>query len=537
MKKGKVIFILPILTLILSTGLALNAEKLTEEQMTAYRTRPAVVMIYSGMSVTANIGGQQMQLPNYGSGSGFFINPEGYLVTNGHVVDIFVKYSNDKDGFAQQTLNKMIIEQIVANFKQANGREPNQQELQEQYAEFVKKSQPRVVDHESINYVLLSNSETFRFEVKKFSPSIPEGGKDIAILKIERENCPVIFLGDSSKLSLQQMVFTIGFPGAVDPGRFPLLGRENTLKSSITRGSISALKTDYKGMSVIQHDAATSPGNSGGPTVSADGLVIGVHSYAATMADGFKFCVPINSAKEFIQDAGVNYNKSSEFTVVYNKLLKSVWEENWFDAQTEVSTALAYMKNEPDLEQLQRSILLHISEMGFLEKMWRQNKIVIIIAVILMLAILAVLYFSFRPSQSSPASVEPAKVPETQALEEAVPEDKTTFEGHDGTVFEGDLCGSLTVIVRGEEQGTYPITSTAMIIGRDPTSTDVTIKSDLASKNHLKIIPKGEQFYIIDLGSTNGTYVNGEKISESLINPDDQVQLGKRGEIKLIFKK
>ncbi len=537
MKRGNVAILWLIPALMLATGLLDSTEKLTEEQMTAYRTRPAVVMIYSGMSITAEIGGQQHQLPNYGSGSGFFINPEGYLVTNGHVVDIFVKYTNDKEGYAQQVLNNMIIQQIVSEFKQSYGREPGQQELQQQYSDFVKKNQPRVVNHDSINYVLLSNSETYRFEVKKFSPSIPEGGKDIAILKIERENCPVIFLGDSSKLSLQQMVFTIGFPAAVDPGRFPLLGRENTLKSSITRGSISALKTDYKGMSVIQHDAATSPGNSGGPTVTADGLVIGVHSYAATQADGFKFCVPINSAKEFIQDAGVNYNKTSEFTVIYNKLLQSVWEGDWFDAQTEVSTALAYMKNEPDLEQLQRTILLRISEMGFFEKLWRQNKIVIIIAIILILAILVVLYISFKPSAGQPAVMgkAPEIMPEPQPVE-SVPDDKTTFES-EGTMFEGDICGSLKVIVRGEEQGTYPITSTAMILGRDASSSNVTINNDLVSKNHLKVIPKGDQFYIVDLGSTNGTYVNGEKISESLITPEDQVQLGKRGEIKLVFSK
>jgi len=402
----------------------------------------------------------------------------------------------------------------------------------------MKTNQPRVVDHQEINYVVLSNSETLRFEVKKFSPSIPNGGKDIAILKIERENCPVIFLGDSAKLSLQQMVFTIGFPAVVDPQRFPLLGKENTLKSSITRGSISALKTDYKGMSVIQHDSATSPGNSGGPTVTADGLVIGVHSYAATQADGFKFCVPINSAKEFIRDAGVEFNKTADFTVVYNKLLKSVWDENWFDAQTEVSTALAYMKNEPDLEQLQRTILQRISEMSFLEKLWIQNKLVIIVAIILILAILLVLYISFKPS-SSVESAADGHIPDLAPppTQDSDQDDKTTFEAGSGTIFEGDVCGSLTILIRGEEQGSYPITTNPMILGRDPGTSTVAIKSDLASKNHLKIIPKGDQFYIVDLGSTNGTYVNGEKISESLVNPSDQVQLGKRGEIKLVFKK
>lgn len=516
------------------------SDKLTEEQMTAYRTRPAVVLIYSGMFIKVSINNQQpQQLNNYGSGSGFFVNPDGYLVTNGHVVDSYWKYTQDKEGYSQKVLNEMIAEQIKQEFKKQNGRDPNEEELIKQIQEFINKNNPRIVDHGPINYVILSNSEYLNFEVKKFSPSIPEGGKDIAVLKIERDNCPVIMLGDSSQLSLQQNIFVIGFPGVVDPARFPLLGQSNTLKSSITRGSISALKTDYKGMSVIQHDAATSPGNSGGPTVDSQGRVIGVHSYAAQGADGFKFCVPINTAKEFIRDAGIDYNKTSEFTVIFNKLMDSVWEERWFDAQTEVSTALAYMKNEPDLEKLQQLILKRINEMSFLQRVWMQNKLFVIIAVILIILILVVLKISFG-SSSAPKAVEahpePVRAPEVPY----VPADKTKMVSDDGsgTIIEGEIHGTVSVFIKGEDKGTFNITSSpTTIVGRDANSATVIIKNEIVSKNHLKIIPKGDQFYLIDLGSTNGTFVNGEKITETLVKKEDVIQLGKKGEVKLVFNK
>jgi len=528
-KKLALLWLLIVFTLVSCSSTP--GEQLTEEQMTAYRTRPAVVLIYSGMFVKFALkDGQQYDIPYYGSGSGFLINADGYLVTNGHVVDIYQKYMNDKNGQAQQVLNNFIINRILQEFKQTKGREPSQEELNNEFMNFMKTQQPRIVDHGAINYVVLSNRETLRFELKEFSPSIPDGGKDIAVLKIERTNCPVIKLGDSSRLNLQQQVFTIGFPAVVDPQRFPLLGKENTLNSSITRGSISALKTDYKGMSVIQHDAATSPGNSGGPTVDSKGNVIGVHSYAATEYDGFKFCVPINAAKEFIRDAGVEYNKTSEFTEVFNRLMDAVWKGEWFEAQTLVSTALAYMKNEPDLEKLQQLILTRISEMGFFEKIWRQNKMVVIIAVILIILIVVVLKISLFPS----GAAEPALAPEKEAKTAAPPLDKT--KAADETVIEGEIAGTLTVTVKGEELGTFDITTTPIIVGRDPKS-DVVIKSETVSKSHLKIIPKGDQFFIVDLGSTNGTYVNGEKITETLVTPDDMVQLGKRGNIKLIFKK
>jgi len=533
MKLKRMAFLL-VLILLVVVGCSSSGEKLTEEQMTAYRTQPAVVLIYSGMFEKITLkGGQQFDLPHYGSGSGFFINPEGYLVTNGHVVDIYQKYMNDKTGYAQQVLNNFIYNRIINEYKQSKGREPSQEEIQNEYTKFVREQQPQISNHGAINYVVLSNQETHRFEVKKFSPSIPDGGKDIAVLKIERDNCPVIMLGDSTKLSLQQPVFTIGFPAVVDPQRFPLLGKENTLKSSITRGSISALKTDYKGMSVIQHDAATSPGNSGGPTVDIHGNVVGVHSYAATEYDGFKFCVPVNTAKEFIRDAGVEYNKTSEFTNVFNKLMDAVWKGDWFQARTQVSTALAYMEGEPALKDLQKKILQRISAMGFFEKIWRQNKLVVIIALILIIVILVVLKISLGSSTAG----EPEPVEAKPSVAEAPPLDKTVAADEDGTVMEGDIAGTLTVMVKAEEFGSYNITSTPTIIGRDPRSATIVLQNEIVSKNHLKIIPKGDQFFLVDLGSTNGTYVNGEKITETLVTPDDMVQLGKKGDIKLIFKK
>jgi len=535
MKSKRAMFVWLLLVLVGIPCSLVPGEKLTEEQMTAYRTRPAVVLIYSGMYADIALkGGETFKLPNYGSGSGFFINSEGYLVTNGHVVDIYVKYVQDKGGYAQKVLQDFIVNKIVQEFKQGNGREPNSQEIQGAYNRFMQTQEPRVTGHDAINYVVLSNSETFRFEVKKFSPSVPDGGKDIAVLKIERDNCPIIMLGDSADLALQQKVFTIGFPGAVDPQRFPLLGRENTLKSSITAGAITALKTDYKGMAVIQHDAATSPGNSGGPTVDSKGQVVGVHSYAATQAEGFKFCVPINTAKEFIRETGIETNKASEFTTVFNNLMDAVWQENWFDAQNMVSTALAYMKNEPDLERLQRIILQKISGMNFFERIWQQHKAVVFIVLALVVLIIVVLKKSLGTGPADRSRVQPEPLVDRP---KPAPVDKTKAAEESGTVLEGDVVGTMTVLVKGEEAGSFSITSAPLILGRDPGAATAVVKNEIVSKTHLKIIPRGDQFYLVDLGSTNGTFVNGKKITETLVTPVDQVQIGKKGDIKLIFKK
>jgi hypothetical protein len=172
------------------------------------------------------------------------------------------------------------------------------------------------------------------------------------------------------------------------------------------------------------------------------------------------------------------------------------------------------------------------NETGFFEKVWQQNKLLVIIAVILIILIVVVLKISLFPS----AAAKPTPGLEKEPGTAAAPLDKTKAAEEDAAVMEGEIAGTLTVTVKGEEIGTFDITSAPIIIGRDPRS-DVVIKSETVSKSHLKIIPKGDQFFIVDLGSTNGAYVNGEKITETLVTPEDMVQLGKRGNIKLIFKK
>ncbi|UCH97938.1 MAG: hypothetical protein JSV88_14080, partial [Candidatus Aminicenantes bacterium] len=71
MKLKQLAFLLILITFVMVNCSSAPGEKLTEEQMTAYRTRPAVVLVYSGMFVKFALkSGQQFDIPNYGAGSG-----------------------------------------------------------------------------------------------------------------------------------------------------------------------------------------------------------------------------------------------------------------------------------------------------------------------------------------------------------------------------------------------------------------------------------------------------------------------------------
>lgn len=111
---------------------------------------------------------------------------------------------------------------------------------------------------------------------------------DVAVLKIEADDLPVLKIGSSSRLKVGEWVLAIGSPFGFD--------------YSVTAGIVSA-----KGRSLprenyvpfIQTDVAINPGNSGGPLFNLKGEVVGVNSQIYSRTGGFmglSFAIPIEVA-------------------------------------------------------------------------------------------------------------------------------------------------------------------------------------------------------------------------------------------------
>jgi serine protease Do len=112
---------------------------------------------------------------------------------------------------------------------------------------------------------------------------------DVAVIKINASNLPIVKLGDPSKLKPGQWVLAIGSP----------FGFEN----SATAGIISATSRSIPGENAvpfIQTDVAVNPGNSGGPLFNMNGEVIGINSQIFSRTGGFmgvSFAIPIDVAR------------------------------------------------------------------------------------------------------------------------------------------------------------------------------------------------------------------------------------------------
>ena len=142
-------------------------------------------------------------------------------------------------------------------------------------------------DKQSVS-VKLRGGDTLPAEVVKSSDE-----RDLCLLKVDRQHLPAVQFASSAKLKQGDDVAAVGAP----------LGLENTL----TKGVVSATSREIEGKKFIQIDAALNQGNSGGPIINSEGLVVGVATRAAKNAAKIGFAVPSDEVMSFLDEQTVSY--------------------------------------------------------------------------------------------------------------------------------------------------------------------------------------------------------------------------------------
>lgn len=118
------------------------------------------------------------------------------------------------------------------------------------------------------------------------------------------------------------------------------------------------------------------------------------------------------------------------------------------------------------------------------------------------------------PPAAPPPGPPPLSVPETMAMPTRPPAAGVAAP-------QAEL-----VIESGPDAGhTHRAGDHALRLGRSPDN-DVILRDPATSGHHARIERRGDQFWIVDLGSTNGTFVNGESIQEKQLSHGDRVTVG-----------
>lgn len=150
-----------------------------------------------------------------------------------------------------------------------------------------------VVDGSSEIEVTLNDKRTFKAKVIGTDPNT-----DIALIKIDAKDLPVIVFGNSDSLKVGEWVLAVGNPF--------------NLTSTVTAGIVSAkarniniINSQMKIESFIQTDAAVNPGNSGGALVNTRGELVGINTAIASQTGsyaGYAFAIPVSIVQKVVAD-------------------------------------------------------------------------------------------------------------------------------------------------------------------------------------------------------------------------------------------
>jgi S1-C subfamily serine protease/rhodanese-related sulfurtransferase len=317
--------------------------------------KPAVALVTAEVraEVTINCGSRTVTVrptPFVETGTGWFVDGRGYLITNAHVVDP----AHRLPPWVTHELKKKAIDQacvdpVLRAKNLMRGQRPDLEESIRREAGARALASAEVVTQPQLS-VLLSNGVSLKAEVVKFSPPpgfdvngkpVADFGRDLALLRVQEGAYPAIRLGDSDA-RIGDPIHIIGFPGVVLSHE--LLNKSATLEASVTNGAVSGYKQDAIGQDFIQTDAAAAHGNSGGPAVADDARLVGVltattlSGSSGAIVQGFNFIIPARDVRKFLEGTGVRPG-DSRFNVAWMAGLDALFADRYATAVARLSEA------------------------------------------------------------------------------------------------------------------------------------------------------------------------------------------------------
>ena len=557
--------ILFLAALLLPTQRKFVVQAVSDGERLAMYTKPAVVRTVDGavgqfFFQPPGYQGQSYNVSLVGTGSGFILSSNGYIATNAHCVDM----THQGEEKAKQTLFYQMVQQIA----QQLGKDPRSLNVNfiDQYS--------RLTSFELIHRVYLPDGSSYPFEIKQFGAPTGESndqGKDVAILKIEIKNAPILKIGDSDKVQLQDHITVIGYPAAADT---KLLDFKSLMEATVNDGKISARKTATSGAPILQTNTAATHGNSGGPGINDQHEVIGLLTFRGDVVNnqevqGFTFLVPSNTVMEYVKAAGAS-NAEGLTDSLYKEGLEYYWDQRYSLATQKFEEVKRLFPQHSEVEKLIQSSQQAKSEgkerASF--PMWLIAVIVIVVLLIGLIVIIGIVVAifsrkkkkspagapsadkgssgqraptpaSYSPSPSSPSpNYSPSRAAKPQASAMSSP---MMNQGDQGMTV--DLSRTIAIspdtapidygsirFVSGALAGKeFQIKPDGEFVGRDGASAQVVIPDPRISKRHLWIGVREGRVTIVDQESRNGTFVNDPKsprVTERWLNPGDTVILG-----------
>jgi serine protease Do len=535
-----------LLTLLTATSCRQETARLDEVQKMAYAVKPAVVRIsalataefrYRASAVEkleAHFAREEsrpvvnrpvdtraeflvVETGAGGSGSGFVVHPDGFILTNGHVV----APTRERNALEEELRRNGAIAALVRHFSSDSLRRLHDSTSLERYVAALAAA-GELANVRVVNQVELSNGEALPYRVRRYSPALHELGSDLAVIQVARRNLPSLLLGSSESARVGESIWSVGYPAVASSSDDVIggwLSRESDLEATFNPGIITALKRNVNDAPVLQSNVAIYRGNSGGPAVNQRGEVIGISTWGHTSAEQIKFLVPIDIAKQMLAEARIPTGVSGEFDNHYRAALDAAQGGNWRTAKAELVQAVRLFPGSPDVTRLtgdvERAIQATPSR--------RLGPLPLAIAAgVVLMVITTAAFFTRRPAN---AALRGAGIP-VRELIQAPAAGIPSREGELGrlTILNGDRAGEK-----------LRLGGSGIRIGRESAICEIVLENPKISRLHAEVVSVDGRVLLIDRNSSNGTYVNDRKIDKRYLEDGDIIHFGGRSAIAVAF--
>lgn len=483
----------------------------------------AIDDVASGLGITARnvpAGTGVVETGAGGSGSGFIIRADGYILTSGHVVAPTRDIASLERALRRNGAIAALVKHFPIDQLRSSQRDSSLGPFVDALAKVGVIEKMRIVDQ-----VVLSDGETMPFTVRGYSPALSERGADLALLHVEHQNLPALPLGDSATVSVGDSIWAAGYPSVASSSDDVIggwLSRDTDLEATFSAGAITAIRRDVAGHEVLQSNVAIYPGNSGGPVVNHRGEVIGIAGWGPPTAEQIKFLVPISVARPFVAKAGIRPVVDGEFNRSYGAALEAASRGDWPEARGDLDVAAGLFPNSPDLARFGVDVDRALLVPGW----WQLHRTAVLLIGVLLVGLAAITAVAIlrrahvrgleQDAESDFATVPPAPRDATGA---AAPR----------------LLGKFTILNGSRAGERLGLGGTGIRIGREQAICEIVLENPKISRLHAEVVCMDGKVLLIDRNSANGTYVNDQKIDRRELRNGDIIYFGGRNAIAVEF--
>jgi hypothetical protein len=230
----------------------------------------------------------------------------------------------------------------------------------------------------------------------------------------------------------------------------------------------------------------------------------------------------VNVARRFLAEAKIPANAGGEFNVHYRSALDAAADGRWLAAKTELQPATRLFPKSPDLMRFSNDADRAIRSLP----VWRLYPAATAAAILAVLALLSGgTLFALRSRKPRIA----AEVLQGRGVETVVAPDGVAAVAR-------SILGRFTIL-NGDRAGEkLGLGGSGIRIGRESTICEIVLENPKVSRLHAEVVSIDGKVLLIDRNSSNGTYVNDQKIDRRFLQDGDIIYFGGRNAVAVAFK-